>query len=132
MNYFAGFHFVALNTCFFHSSDVKSKVAKTEEVVADSSQQVTSGALTGAEAYDPSYSSAAAYTAAASAYNYATPSQSQWAAYSAAHPVSFHSDGIVSVRTVVSPLLMSPEKGPEKLKKFSVSNIFHSITGASG
>ncbi|KAM7443644.1 PRP39 pre-mRNA processing factor39 [Porites harrisoni] len=69
-------------------SDIKSKMAKSEEVPADSSQQVTSGALTDVGAYDPSYSSAAAYTAAASAYSYATP-QSQWAAYSAAHPNAY-------------------------------------------
>ena len=81
------------NFHLFHSSDVKSKVAKSEEVVADSSQQVTSTPITGAEAYDTSYSSAAAaYSASMSAYSYAAPSQSQWAAYSsynAAHPVRF-------------------------------------------
>lgn len=73
------------------SSDNKAKVAKSEEVAADSSQQVTSTAITGAEAYDTSYSTAAAaYSASLSAYSYAAPSQSQWAAYSAysaAHPV---------------------------------------------
>lgn len=76
------------------SSDIKSKIAKSEEVVADSSQQVTSAALTGVEAYDTLYSSAAAYTPTASAYSYAAPTQSQWAAYSAysaAHPVRSHS-----------------------------------------
>ncbi|XP_068731526.1 pre-mRNA-processing factor 39-like isoform X2 [Montipora capricornis] len=75
-------------------SDVKSKVAKSEEVVADSSQQVTSTPITGAEAYDTSYSSAAAaYSASMSAYSYAAPSQSQWAAYSsynAAHPNAYN------------------------------------------
>ena len=75
----------------YYSSDIKSKMAKSEEVPADSSQQVTSGALTDVGAYDPSYSSAAAYTAAASAYSYATP-QSQWAAYSAAHPVRSYTE----------------------------------------
>ncbi|XP_078351980.1 pre-mRNA-processing factor 39-like isoform X1 [Oculina patagonica] len=66
-------------------SDIKSKISKSEEVTAaDSSQHVTS-----AEAYDTSYSSAAAYTAAASAYSYSTPLQSQWAAYSAAHPNAY-------------------------------------------
>ncbi|KAK2561143.1 Pre-mRNA-processing factor 39 [Acropora cervicornis] len=73
------------------SSDNKAKVAKSEEVAADSSQQVVSVAITGAEAYDTSYSTAAAaYSASLSAYSYAAPSQSQWAAYSAysaAHPV---------------------------------------------
>jgi len=63
--------------------------------VADSSQHVTSATLAGAEAYDTSYSTAAAYTAAASAYSYSTPLQSQWAAYSAAHPVRFCSQLIV-------------------------------------
>lgn len=77
---------------FSCSSDVKSKISKIEEVAAaDSSQHVTSATLTGAEAYDTSYSTAAAYTAAASAYSYSTPLQSQWAAYSAAHPVRFYS-----------------------------------------
>ena len=75
----------------YYSSDIKSKMAKSEEVPADSSQQVTSGALTDVGAYDPSYSSAAASTAAASAYSYATP-QSQWAAYSAAHPVRSYTE----------------------------------------
>ena len=77
-----------------HSSDIKSKISKSEEVAAaDSSQHVTSATLTGTEAYDTSYSSAAAYTAAASAYSYSTPLQSQWAAYSAAHPVRFYCHG---------------------------------------
>jgi len=59
-----------------YSSEVKSKIAKSEEVAAaDSSQHVTSATLTGAEAYDTSYSTAAAYTAAASAYSYSTPLQ---------------------------------------------------------
>lgn len=76
-------------------SDVKSKVAKSEEVTADGSQQVANTALTGAEAYDTSYSSAAAaaYSATASAYSYAAPSQNQWAAYSAysaAHPNTYN------------------------------------------
>lgn len=67
-------------------------MAKSEEVTADGSQQVANTALTGVEAYDTSYSSAAAaaYSATASAYSYAAPSQNQWAAYSAysaAHPV---------------------------------------------
>lgn len=76
---------------FPYSSEVKSKISKSEEVAAaDSSQHVTSATLTGAEAYDTSYSTAAAYTAAASAYSYSTPLQSQWAAYSAAHPVRFY------------------------------------------
>ena len=85
-------------------SDIKSKVAKSEEVIADSSQQVTSAAHAGVEAYDTSYSSAAAYTPTASAYSYAAPSQSQWAAYSAytaANPVRFHSG-----RTVHSIVLV--------------------------
>lgn len=81
-----------MKSIFTHSSsDNKAKVAKSEEVAADSSQQVTSAALTGAEVYDTSYSTAAAaYSASLSAYSYAAPSQSQWAAYSAysaAHPV---------------------------------------------
>lgn len=72
------------------SSEVKSKMSKGEEVAAaDSSQHVPSATLTGAEAYDTSYSTAAAYTAAASAYSYSTPLQSQWAAYSAAHPNAY-------------------------------------------
>ena len=84
--------FLSLIYCLsYSSSDVKSKVAKSEEVAADSSQQVTSGTLTGAEAYDTAYSSAAAaYSASISAYSYAAPSQNQWAAYSAystSHPV---------------------------------------------
>ena len=70
-------------------------------MAADSSQHVTSAALTGAEAYDPSYSTAAAYTAAAaaSAYSYSTPLQSQWAAYSAAAApsVRFCSDVSASI-----------------------------------
>ncbi|XP_074632346.1 pre-mRNA-processing factor 39-like isoform X2 [Acropora palmata] len=76
------------------SSDNKAKVAKSEEVAADSSQQVVSVAITGAEAYDTSYSTAAAaYSASLSAYSYAAPSQSQWAAYSAysaAHPNAYN------------------------------------------
>ena len=61
---------------------------KTEGVAPDSSQQVVPGATPiGTEAYDQAYSNA--YTAAASAYSYPTPTQSQWAAYSAAHTVSY-------------------------------------------
>ena len=78
-------------TCVcFYSSDSKSKLQKSEGVPADSSQLVSSASvIAGSEAYDTAYSTAAAaYTAAVSAYSYATPSQSQWAAYSAAHPVS--------------------------------------------
>lgn len=71
------------------SSDIKSKVSKTEDGIVDSSQHATSTALTGAETYDASYPSAAAYSAAASAYNYSTPLQSQWAAYSAAQPNAY-------------------------------------------
>lgn len=70
-------------------SDIKSKVSKTEDGIVDSSQHATSTALTGAETYDASYPSAAAYSAAASAYNYSTPLQSQWAAYSAAQPNAY-------------------------------------------
>ncbi|XP_022800433.1 pre-mRNA-processing factor 39-like isoform X2 [Stylophora pistillata] len=72
------------------SSDIKSKVSKTEDGIVDSNQHATSTALTGAETYDTSYPSASAYSAAAaSAYNYSTPLQNQWAAYSAAQPNAY-------------------------------------------
>lgn len=80
-------NFVKRSFILSSSSDIKSKVSKTEDGIVDGSQHATSTALTGAETYDASYSSAAAYSAAASAYNYSTPLQSQWAAYSAAQPV---------------------------------------------
>lgn len=81
--------------------------------VADSSQHVTSATLTGTEAYDTSYSSAAAYTGAASAYSYSTPLQSQWAAYSAAHPVRFYFDSAVS-RLVSTKMIESESKSWSK------------------
>lgn len=80
-------NFVKRSFILSSSSDIKSKVSKTEDGIVENSQHATSTALTGAETYDASYPSAAAYSAAASAYNYSTPLQSQWAAYSAAQPV---------------------------------------------
>ncbi|KAK3741774.1 hypothetical protein QZH41_011386, partial [Actinostola sp. cb2023] len=79
------------------NGDEKAKVSKADEGVVDTSQQayqVTPAGYqvtvsTGTEAYDTTYS--ASYSAAAAAaYSYTTPVQSQWAGYTTAQPAAYN------------------------------------------